>query len=129
MSNVVNLIDDSPRAARGSTAQHGAARGSTGQHAGSAHSRRHADSVSLLAERRSNQIYIQIDDDGPGIPADRRTEMFQPFRRMDDARGPDTGGAGLGLTIARDVIRRHGGEIRLGASEMGGLRVELRLPV
>jgi len=92
-------------------------------------SRRHADNISLLAERRSNQIYIQIDDNGPGIPAERRTEMFRPFRRMDDARGPDTGGAGLGLTIARDVVRRHGGEIRLGASEMGGLRVELRLPV
>ena len=92
-------------------------------------SRRHADGISLLAERRSNQIYIQIDDDGPGIPAERRTEMFRPFRRLDDARGPDTGGAGLGLTIARDVVRRHGGEIRLGASDMGGLRVELRLPV
>lgn len=92
-------------------------------------SRRHADMIAVMAERRANQIYIQIDDNGPGIPASRRSEMFRPFKRMDDARGPDTGGAGLGLTIARDVVRRHGGEIRLGDSDAGGLRVELRLPV
>jgi two-component system osmolarity sensor histidine kinase EnvZ len=92
-------------------------------------SRRFADRISLRAERRVNQIFVQIDDDGPGIPADRRREMFRPFARMDSARGPDASGAGLGLAIARDVVRQHGGDIRLLDSPMGGLRVELRIPV
>ncbi|WP_417514274.1 ATP-binding protein [Minwuia sp.] len=92
-------------------------------------SRRFADRISIRAERRVNQIFVQVDDDGPGIPADQRKDVFQPFRRLDSARGPDAGGAGLGLTIARDVVRQHGGDIRLLDSPMGGLRVELRLPV
>lgn len=92
-------------------------------------SRRFAGRISMRAERRVNQIFVQIDDDGPGIPADRRREMFRPFSRMDTARGPDESGAGLGLTIARDVVRQHGGDIRLLDSPMGGLRVELRIPV
>lgn len=92
-------------------------------------SRRFAGRISLRAERRVNQIFVQIDDDGPGIPADRRREMFRPFTRMDTARGPDSTGAGLGLAIARDVVRQHGGDIRLLDSPMGGLRVELRIPV
>lgn len=92
-------------------------------------SRRFAGRIAIRAERRVNQIFVQIDDDGPGIPADRRREMFRPFTRLDDARGPDAGGAGLGLAIARDVIRQHGGDIRLLDSPLGGLRVELRIPI
>jgi len=91
-------------------------------------SRRFADNLTIRAERRVNQIFVQIDDDGPGIPADRRRDVFRPFRRLDDARGPDTGGAGLGLTIARDVMRQHGADIRLLDAPGGGLRVELRIP-
>ncbi|HBT41908.1 MAG TPA: two-component sensor histidine kinase, partial [Rhodospirillaceae bacterium] len=63
-----------------------------------------------------------VDDDGPGIPEDKRAEVFRPFFRLDDSRNPETGGVGLGLTIARDVVRSHGGEILLSESPAGGLR-------
>ena len=74
-------------------------------------------------------IEIIIDDDGPGVPADKREEVFRPFFRLEESRNPETGGIGLGLTIARDVVRGHGGDVILADSPMGGLRVILRLPI
>ncbi|MEQ8697809.1 MAG: ATP-binding protein, partial [Bauldia litoralis] len=68
-----------------------------------------------------------VDDNGPGVPEESREDVFRPFFRAENSRG--TGGAGLGLTIARDVIRGHGGDIMLGDSPLGGLRVVIRLPV
>ena len=72
---------------------------------------------------------ITVDDDGPGIPANQREDVFKPFFRLDDARNQDKGGTGLGLAIARDIARSHGGEIMLGDSPMGGLRATVRVPV
>nr|WP_070960387.1 ATP-binding protein [Hyphomonas sp. Mor2] len=71
---------------------------------------------------------ILIDDDGPGIPEDKREDAFRPFHRLDDGRSQNVSGTGLGLTLARDFARSHGGDIRLEDSPMGGLRVRLRLP-
>lgn len=72
---------------------------------------------------------ILIDDDGPGIPPDQHEDAFRPFHRLDDARTQNVSGAGLGLTLAQDFARAHGGDIRLEDSEeIGGLRVRLRLP-
>ncbi|MEO0448917.1 MAG: ATP-binding protein [Pseudomonadota bacterium] len=71
---------------------------------------------------------ILFDDDGPGIPEDKREDAFRPFHRLDDGRSQNVSGTGLGLTLARDFARAHGGDIRLEDSEMGGLRVRLRLP-
>lgn len=71
---------------------------------------------------------ILIDDDGPGIPQDKREDAFRPFHRLDEARSQNVPGTGLGLTLARDFARAHGGDIRLEDSPMGGLRVRLRLP-
>ncbi len=71
---------------------------------------------------------IVIDDDGPGIPADRHEDAFRPFSRLDDARSQNESGIGLGLTLARDTARAHGGDVRLSASPLGGLRAVLRLP-
>jgi two-component system osmolarity sensor histidine kinase EnvZ len=71
---------------------------------------------------------IIIDDDGPGIPEAERENVFRPFFRLDAARGPATGGVGLGLTIARDIARGHGGDLDLEASPQGGLRVRVRVP-
>ncbi len=71
---------------------------------------------------------ILIDDNGPGIPADQRDDAFRPFHRLDEARTQNVPGTGLGLTLARDFARAHGGDIRLEDSPMGGLRVRLRLP-
>ena len=90
---------------------------------------RYADHVSVRAGQRGDSIEITVDDDGPGIPEDRRDDVFKPFFRLESSRNPVTGGVGLGLTIARDVLRGHGGDIELGASPSGGLRARLRLPV
>jgi two-component system osmolarity sensor histidine kinase EnvZ len=73
-------------------------------------------------------VEITVDDNGPGIPESQREEVFRPFYRLDVSRNLETGGVGLGLSIARDVIRNHGGQIRLGDSPQGGLRVYIRLP-
>jgi two-component system osmolarity sensor histidine kinase EnvZ len=74
-------------------------------------------------------VEITIDDDGPGVEPDKREAVFKPFYRGDSARNPQTGGVGLGLTIARDVVRNHGGDVVLSTSPLGGLRALVRLPV
>ncbi|MFC5309410.1 ATP-binding protein [Azospirillum picis] len=90
---------------------------------------RHAGTAWVKAERLDRSVEITVDDDGPGIPAALRTEVFKPFFRVDSSRNLDTGGTGLGLTIARDVARSHGGDITLDDSPYGGLRAVVRLPV
>lgn len=74
-------------------------------------------------------LQITIDDDGPGIPPAAREDVFRPFMRLDDSRNPATGGVGLGLSIARDVANRHGGDVYLTDSPRGGLRATVRIPV
>jgi len=90
---------------------------------------RYADNIRVTAHREAEAIEIIVDDDGPGVPAEKREEVFRPFYRLEESRNPETGGIGLGLTIARDVARGHGGDLILADSPMGGLRAILRLPV
>jgi two-component system osmolarity sensor histidine kinase EnvZ len=90
---------------------------------------RYAAHVSVRAGRRDDVIDVIIDDDGPGIPSDQREDVFKAFVRLEGSRNPKTGGVGLGLTIARDVARVHGGDIVLEDSPLGGLRARLRLPL
>ncbi len=90
---------------------------------------RYGQHVSVRAGRRGETVEIVVDDDGPGIPEDMREEAFRPFYRIENSRNPETGGVGLGLTIARDVIRGHGGDIVLGDSPAGGLRARVVLPI
>ena len=78
---------------------------------------------------RDQAVDILIDDDGPGIPEDKREEVFRPFYRLDASRNMDTGGVGLGLTIARDIARAHGGNLVLETSPQGGLRARVWIPV
>jgi two-component system, OmpR family, osmolarity sensor histidine kinase EnvZ len=94
-----------------------------------ANATRHAAQVAMAAGRRGRAVEIVIDDDGPGIPPEAREEVFKPFYRLDPSRNPATGGVGLGLTIARDVVSSHGGSIQLDSSPLGGLRARIRLPV
>ena len=89
----------------------------------------HGARVAISATRRDDVVSVAVEDDGPGIPVDQREDVFKPFFRLDSARNPRTGGAGLGLSIARDVARGHGGDIRMSGGSLGGLRAELRLPV
>jgi len=72
---------------------------------------------------------LSVEDDGPGIAEDRREEAFRPFHRLDQGRNLQTGGVGLGLAIARDIARAHGGDVRLERSSLGGLRATIRLPI
>ena len=90
---------------------------------------RFADHVSVRTRQREDFAEVLIDDDGPGIPEDQRDDVFRPFYRVEGSRNQGTGGIGLGLTIVRDVIRAHGGDIELDTSPIGGLRVRLRLPI
>ena len=85
--------------------------------------RRHARHVLLAAGPQGNRnVQVIVDDDGPGIPPHRRESVFRPFESS------ASGGTGLGLTIARDIIRAHGGDIFLEDSPLGGLRARIRLP-
>ena len=84
--------------------------------------RRHAGQVGLSAYADGRSVHVLVDDDGPGIPPDRRESVFRAFET-------GGGGTGLGLTIARDIVRAHGGEIVLEASPLGGLRARIKLPV
>lgn len=85
--------------------------------------------VEVTAARTGDAIEITVDDDGPGIPKSKRTEAFKAFSRLDPARNADRGGVGLGLTIARDIIRGHGGDVALEEAPSGGLRARLKLPL
>jgi len=90
---------------------------------------RYGSAVRVAASRRDKAIEIAVEDDGPGIPEDEREKVFRAFVRLDAARSPNRGGAGLGLTIARDIARGHGGEVTLSEATGGGVRAVLRLPV
>ncbi|KAF1014516.1 MAG: Sensor protein RstB [Stenotrophomonas maltophilia] len=80
--------------------------------------------VSLLAE--DGQACLRVDDDGPGIPEADREKVLRPFTRLDESRSRDTGGFGLGLAIVCRIALRHGGELQVSRSRLGGARLELR---
>ncbi|WP_417841231.1 ATP-binding protein [Terasakiella sp.] len=90
---------------------------------------RYGTHIWLSLDQRNDAIEVTVDDDGPGIPEDMREEVFKPFFRLDKSRNIQTGGVGLGLSIVRDVVRAHGGDIQLTTSPQGGLRARLRFPV
>jgi two-component system, OmpR family, osmolarity sensor histidine kinase EnvZ len=94
-----------------------------------ANAQRYGDRIALQAMRDARFLIIHVDDDGPGIPFDKREEVFRPFYRLDEARNQDEGGTGLGLAIARDIARAHGGDVSLADSPLGGLRATVRVPV
>ena len=76
-----------------------------------------------------DETTVTIEDDGPGIPDNKKADAMRPFVRLDDARGADTGGTGLGLSIAQTAIENHGGRMFLENSDLGGLRVRVVLPI
>lgn len=90
---------------------------------------RYGGHVWVRCGMRPGAAEIIIDDDGPGIPAAQREEVFKAFRRLEGSRNAATGGVGLGLTITRDIVRTHGGDVLLEDSPLGGLRARIRLPL
>ncbi len=91
---------------------------------------RYGDQVIVTLYTENKSAHILIEDNGPGVPEKQYEEVFKPFVRLDSARSADTGGAGLGLSVAMDVVLAHGGKINLGKSEkLGGLKVSVRLPM
>jgi two-component system osmolarity sensor histidine kinase EnvZ len=84
--------------------------------------------VEVLTMRKMNNIVILVDDDGPGIPEKEYQNVMKPFYRIDKSRGQNKAGVGLGLSIANDIIRSHGGNISFGKSPLSGLRVKVSLP-
>ncbi|NOT72167.1 MAG: HAMP domain-containing protein [Hyphomicrobium sp.] len=90
---------------------------------------RFGDTVIIRAATEGQWVRIEVDDNGPGIPPSERENVFRPFYRLDHARNQDEGNSGLGLAIARDIAKSHGGEIALGESSMGGLRAIISLPL
>lgn len=89
----------------------------------------HGDRVMVTARGEPGSVMLVVDDDGPGISPDLYEEAFRPFSRLDETRSRHQKGVGLGLAIARDVARAHGGDVLLSKSPLGGLRATLRLPV
>jgi two-component system osmolarity sensor histidine kinase EnvZ len=93
----------------------------------------HGDQVNFSAKISNKNLVITIDDDGPGIPAEERSNVFKPFYRIDNSRNLDkkidSGGSGLGLAIAMDAVTSHGGHIKLSYSALGGLRVVISIPI
>ena len=90
---------------------------------------RYGKRIQLQAVRDARFLTVHVDDDGPGIPASQREDVFRPFFRLDESRNQDEGHTGLGLAIARDIARSHGGDIQLFDSALGGLRASVRIPV
>ncbi|HLO78306.1 MAG TPA: ATP-binding protein [Magnetospirillum sp.] len=90
---------------------------------------RYGGHVWVRAGRRPDAVEILVDDDGPGIPPEKREQVFKAFHRLESSRNVATGGVGLGLTIARDIARGHGGDVLLEDSPLGGLRARVRLPL
>ena len=76
-----------------------------------------------------NSLIVFVDDDGPGIPEQEYQNVIKPFYRVDKSRGQNKLGVGLGLSIANDIIRSHGGNLALDKSPLNGLRVKISLPL
>ncbi|WP_019218935.1 sensor histidine kinase [Bartonella florencae] len=89
----------------------------------------YAKTIKLTAISQQESFILTIDDDGPGIHKNMRTEVFKPFFRLDKARNQDASGTGLGLSIAQDIARSHGGNIQLDDSPLGGLRAIIDIPL
>ena len=85
--------------------------------------------VNVELSKKSTNVFIKIEDDGPGIPEKEYDNVFKPFYKIDKGRAETKSSVGLGLSIASDIIRSHGGNIKLEKSKLKGLEVRIFLPV
>ena len=89
---------------------------------------KYANNIYLKLTKSSNHIIVIVEDDGPGIPVNEYENVFKPFYKIDKSRGDSKSSVGLGLSIANDIIKSHGGNIKLDKSNFGGLQVKIFLP-
>lgn len=85
--------------------------------------------INVTMTTADKTLEIAVEDNGPGIPAEKREDVFKAFYRLDESRNIETGGVGLGLTITRDIVVAHGGKIYMEDSTLGGLRVVMLFPI
>ena len=90
---------------------------------------RYSSKTIVHIQKRNDEVIITFDDNGSGIPEGRRADAVRPFIRLEESRNRRTGGTGLGLSITSDIVLSHGGELTLGDSPLGGLRVSIKLPI
>ncbi len=90
---------------------------------------RYGKKIEVTVENRNHHVRVVVDDNGPGIPKDKREDVFRAFYRLENSRNKETGGIGLGLAITKDIITAHGGKIMLDDGPLGGLRVVIELPL
>jgi two-component system osmolarity sensor histidine kinase EnvZ len=90
---------------------------------------RYGDRIIIRAATEGNWLRVEVDDNGPGIPPAERENVFKPFYRIDKSRNQDSANSGLGLAIARDIAKSHGGNVTLGESSIGGLRAIISVPL
>ena len=87
------------------------------------------EEIEIELNKKNTNLFITVDDDGPGINIDEHENVFKPFYKIDKGRADSKSSVGLGLSIASDIIRSHGGNINLEKSKMNGLRVKIFLPI
>ena len=90
---------------------------------------KYANKVVISLNKKNTNLFLTIDDDGPGISKDEYENVFKPFYKIDKGRADSKSSVGLGLSIASDIVRSHGGNIKLEKSKMNGLRVKIFLPI
>jgi len=90
---------------------------------------KYGEKVNIELSKKTTNIFIKIEDDGPGIPESEYDNVFKPFYKIDKGRAETKSSVGLGLSIASDIIRSHGGNIKLEKSSLNGLGVKIFLPV
>ena len=90
---------------------------------------KYGDKAKIELIKNNNNLFIKIEDNGPGIPVNEYENVFKPFYKIDKGRADSKSSVGLGLSIASDIIRSHGGNIRLEKSSINGLGVKIFLPV
>ena len=92
-------------------------------------SKRYAKQIEIILYTNEKDCVIEFNDDGEGIPRDKYEDVFKPFFTLDPSRNKLKGESGLGLTITRDIIRSHGGDVKLSDSNLGGLQLKVLLPL
>ena len=90
---------------------------------------KYGEKVKVEMIKNNNNLFIKIEDNGPGIPEEEYSNVFKPFYKIDKGRADSKSSVGLGLSIASDIIRSHGGNIKLEKSSLNGLGVKIFLPI